>query len=74
MATLTDEQRRALRLLGRRPNGYTEAIMLAHGFEGAMLGLDGLAKYDGRYPAGNGRLAADHRGGAEWGCRINLAV
>jgi hypothetical protein len=32
MATLTDEQRRALRLLGRRPNGYTGAIMLEHGF------------------------------------------
>jgi hypothetical protein len=48
MARLTDEQRRALRLLARSPNhGCTEAILLAHGFESAMqakLVLDGLAK------------------------------
>jgi hypothetical protein len=31
MATLTDEQRRPLRLLSRSPNGCTEALMLAHG-------------------------------------------
>jgi hypothetical protein len=37
MAKLTDEQRRALQLLARSPNGCTEAIMLAHGFELAML-------------------------------------
>jgi phage portal protein BeeE len=46
MATLTDEQRRALRLLARSPNGSTEALMLAHGFESAMLSdlvLNGLA-------------------------------
>jgi hypothetical protein len=49
MAKLSDEQRRALRLLARSPNGCTEAIMLAHGFESAMLGklvLDGLAKVE----------------------------
>jgi hypothetical protein len=46
MPTLTDEQRRALQLLARSPNGCTEALMMAHGFESAMLGklvLDGLA-------------------------------
>jgi hypothetical protein len=47
MATLTDEQRRALRLLARSPKGCTEAILLAHGFELAMLG-DGLAKVEAR--------------------------
>jgi hypothetical protein len=41
MAKLTDEQRRALRLLGRS----TEALMMAHGFELVMLAklvIDGL--------------------------------
>jgi hypothetical protein len=40
MADLTDEQRRALRLLARSPNGCT------HGFESTIIGkfmLDGLA-------------------------------
>jgi hypothetical protein len=47
MAKLSDDQRRALRLLAGSPNGCTEAIMLAHGFEVAMLGqlvFDGLAR------------------------------
>jgi hypothetical protein len=47
MAKLTNEQRRALRILARSPNGCTEAILLAHGFEIAMLGklvLDGFAR------------------------------
>jgi hypothetical protein len=47
MATLlTDEQRRALALLARSPNGCTEALMMAHGFPLAMLGdlvMGGLA-------------------------------
>jgi hypothetical protein len=46
MTNLTDEQRRALQLLARSPNGCTEALMLAHGFESAMLSdlvLNGLA-------------------------------
>jgi hypothetical protein len=46
MAKPTDEQRRALQLLARSPNGCTEALMLAHGFESGILGslvLDGLA-------------------------------
>jgi hypothetical protein len=46
MAKLSDEQRRALQLLARSPNGCTEALMMAHGFDGTMLGqlvLDGLA-------------------------------
>jgi hypothetical protein len=49
MANLTDEKRRALRLLAGNPNGCTEAIMLAHGFESATLSklvLDGLAKVE----------------------------
>jgi hypothetical protein len=46
MAALTDEQRRALRLLAGSPNGCTEALMMAHGFVLVMLaklGVDGLA-------------------------------
>jgi hypothetical protein len=46
MATLTDEQRRALRLLASIPNGCTETLMLARGFELSMLRKllrDGLA-------------------------------
>jgi hypothetical protein len=49
MAKLSDHQRRALQLLARNPNGCTEALMLAHGFESAMLGkltVDGLAKVE----------------------------
>jgi hypothetical protein len=49
MANLTDEQQRALRILARGPNGCTEAILMAHGFERAMLGqlvLDGFARAD----------------------------
>jgi hypothetical protein len=38
MATLTDEQRRALRLMAAQPHGCTEADMLTHGFELATLG------------------------------------
>jgi hypothetical protein len=38
MAKLTDEHRRALRLQASPPGGYTEADMLTHGFELAMLG------------------------------------
>jgi hypothetical protein len=29
---IRDEQRRALRLLARSPNGHTDAMLLAHGF------------------------------------------
>jgi hypothetical protein len=38
MAKVSDEQRRALQLLARCPNGYTEALMMAHGFPIEMLG------------------------------------
>jgi hypothetical protein len=38
MAKLTDEQRRALRLLGRHPTGCAEAMLLAHGFSYDQLG------------------------------------
>jgi hypothetical protein len=45
MAKLTDEERRALRILARHSDGCTEAIMLAHGFkidQLARLVLDGF--------------------------------
>jgi hypothetical protein len=38
MANLTDEQRRALRILVRHPRGCAEATMLAHGFKLDFLG------------------------------------
>jgi hypothetical protein len=44
--SLDPEQRRALRLLARSSHGYTESILLAHGFTDDMLGglvLDGFA-------------------------------
>jgi hypothetical protein len=37
MSKLTDEQRRALQLLARSPNGCTEALMLAYHFTIDML-------------------------------------
>ena len=43
------DERRALQLLARSPNGRTEALMLAHGFSPVMLGklvLDDLARLD----------------------------
>jgi hypothetical protein len=56
MANLTDEQRRALRLLGRSQIGCTEPLLMAHGFELAMLGkltVDGFVEFDAheRWPA-----------------------
>jgi hypothetical protein len=77
VAKLTDDQRRALQLLARSPNGCTEAILLAHGFELAMLGklaFDGFAnveRHDGRQPTHEGLLAADHRSGTA-GDRLEL--
>jgi hypothetical protein len=46
IAKLTNEQRRALRVLARHPNGCAEATMLAHGFSLDLLGalvFSGLA-------------------------------
>jgi hypothetical protein len=37
MTKLSDEQRRALRLLERSPEGRTEAVLLAHGFSIEVL-------------------------------------
>jgi hypothetical protein len=51
MEKLTDERRRALRLLARSPNGCTEALMLAYHFTIDMLGelaADGLLTIDAR--------------------------
>jgi hypothetical protein len=45
MAKLTNEHRRALRILARNPNGCTEALMLAYRFTEEMLvelAVDGL--------------------------------
>src|SRR5271157_971774 len=47
MTKLTDEQRRVLKVLALHPPGCAEAIMLAQGFENALLGqlgIDWLAK------------------------------
>jgi hypothetical protein len=49
MTKLTDEQRRALRLLAHSPDGCTEAIMLAHGLKLevlAELAFDGFANVE----------------------------
>jgi hypothetical protein len=37
MAKLTDEQRPALQLLARSPDGCTTSIMMAHGFKPEIL-------------------------------------
>jgi hypothetical protein len=50
MATLSDEQLRALRFLARHPGGCTEATLLEQGFTAAQLGpllYVGLAKLRG---------------------------
>ena len=47
MATLNDEQLRALRFLARHPGGCTEATLLKHGFTAVQLSqlvFAGLAK------------------------------
>jgi hypothetical protein len=50
MATLSDEQLRALRFLARHPGGFTEATLLKQGFTAVQLGYlvyAGLAKLRG---------------------------
>jgi hypothetical protein len=42
MANLTQERRRALRMLEGSPSGRSESIMLAHGFTAGVL--DGLVR------------------------------
>jgi hypothetical protein len=37
MAKLTDEKRRALRLLARSPNGCTEALLMTSGFQPDLI-------------------------------------
>jgi DNA-binding MarR family transcriptional regulator len=57
MAKLTNEQRRALRLLSRRLDGCAEAVLLAEGFsigQLAELALEGLVETK-RAPVGGGR-------------------
>jgi hypothetical protein len=47
MAKLNDEQRRALDMLARKPDGCAEAVLLARGFSFDQLGdlvFDGLAR------------------------------
>jgi hypothetical protein len=58
MDDLTDEQHRALQLLARSPNGCTEALMLAHGFERRMLdklARDGLTRIEAHNTMAGGR-------------------
>jgi hypothetical protein len=50
---LTEEQRRALRLLARTPKGCTEAVLMAHGCPIEMLEKLVMAGPDAN--AGNGR-------------------
>jgi hypothetical protein len=55
MAKLSDEQRRALRVLVRSPNGCTEALMLAYHFTDDMLAelaVDGLLTAHQEHVAG----------------------
>jgi hypothetical protein len=55
MAKLTDEQRRALRILSRSPNGCTEALMLAYHFTDdtlTELAVDGLLTIHQEYVVG----------------------
>ena len=50
MATLSDEQLRALRFLARHPGGCTEALLLRQGFTAVQLSplvYAGLAKLRG---------------------------
>jgi hypothetical protein len=47
MAKLSDEQRRALGIIARHPDGCVEAVPLAHGFhvgQLAVLVVEGLAE------------------------------
>jgi hypothetical protein len=58
MANLSDEELRALRLLGRSPNGCTESVILAHGFtldRVANLVFAGLARREVRNMIAGGR-------------------
>ena len=56
--TLSAEQRRALELLAMSPRGFTESIMMAHGFAIEMLA--GLAR-DGLASAEPERIRAGQR-------------
>jgi hypothetical protein len=47
MATLSDEQQRAVRLLARHPDGCAETVLVTEGFsvsQLAVLVIDGFAK------------------------------
>jgi hypothetical protein len=78
---LTDEQRRALRILARHPDGCAEAVLLAHGFSYDLLGdlvFDRLATLLPTVSrvAGREKIVvwnADHRGGAEGDRRMSLS-
>jgi hypothetical protein len=67
MATLNDEQLRALRFLARHTRGCTEATLLEHGFTAGQLGYlvyAGLAKLRGESRPKLFRVK-NHRGGTE---------
>jgi hypothetical protein len=56
--TLTTDQRRALEILARRPNGWTGATLRAHGFGVGLL--DGLVR-DGLATASHEIVMASRR-------------
>jgi hypothetical protein len=47
MAKLTDERRRALRILARHPQGCTEAVLFSVGKPVALMMIDGLTTHAG---------------------------
>jgi hypothetical protein len=60
MAKLSNEQRRALRLLSRSPNGCTAALMLANRFTNDMLAglsVDGLLTVRQEHVVGRPEIA-----------------
>jgi hypothetical protein len=59
MPKLTNEQRRALRILARSPSGCTEALMLAYHFTDDMLAelaVDGLLTVHQEHVAGRSEM------------------
>ena len=58
---IKDEQRRALGVLARHPNGCPEQVLLAEGFSVGQLTalvMDGYARMQHTVPPGDGKIAA----------------
>ena len=67
MATLSDEQLRALRFLARHPGGFTEAMLLRQGFTAVQLSplvYAGTCQVTRNRPL-EGVPSENHRGGTE---------